>query len=425
MSAARDEAAGFPPFPPGRRTRKGLSWWTLAWIDAMEHAALEPNRLARGRTYANTGRVGPIAVAPGLVSAPVQGTRASPYRTRLHLQTLTDGPWDAFLDAAASSAARLAALLDGEMPHDLVTAAADAGVPLLPGPGDLDPECSCPDWGHPCKHAAALSYQAGWLLDAEPFVLLLMRGRGESRLRSELAARNAAHAGAAHAGAAPAVGPGTGVPAREAFRARVGELPADPDLPREPVRLALPPAAGVDVELLAAAAGDAAAVARDLLSGRALDDRAALVRFAAGLPPGLRRRLAARHPAADLPRAIAAWEWGGPGALQVLDQPWTPPGADLARARIAVEQAWAGDELPAITRWRNRWTLTTGTSRLQLRYGRDARWYPYRDMAGTWWPAGFPDADPVTVLIALLTDPPAADPPPAGPPGTPSAEHPL
>ncbi|OSC47127.1 hypothetical protein B5181_42380, partial [Streptomyces sp. 4F] len=69
----------------------------------------------------------------------------------------------------------IAALLDKELPHSL----ADCGVPLLPGPGDLAPQCSCPDSGHPCKHAAALCYQTARLLDADPFVLLLLRGRGE------------------------------------------------------------------------------------------------------------------------------------------------------------------------------------------------------------------------------------------------------
>ena len=33
---------------------------------------------------------------------------------------------------------------------------AAAGVDLLPGPGELQPRCSCPDWADPCKHSAAV-----------------------------------------------------------------------------------------------------------------------------------------------------------------------------------------------------------------------------------------------------------------------------
>ena len=40
-------------------------------------------------------------------------------------------------------------------------------------PGDLIPDCSCPDNGYPCKHAAALCYQTARLLDEDPFVLFL------------------------------------------------------------------------------------------------------------------------------------------------------------------------------------------------------------------------------------------------------------
>ncbi|MFE0775612.1 SWIM zinc finger family protein [Streptomyces sp. NPDC058861] len=61
-----------------------------------------------------------------------------------------------------------------------------------PGPTNC-PHCSCPDWGDPCKHAAALYYQVARLLDHDPFVLLLLRGGGEGELMRDLHQRNAAH----------------------------------------------------------------------------------------------------------------------------------------------------------------------------------------------------------------------------------------
>ncbi|MDG4866166.1 SWIM zinc finger family protein, partial [Streptomyces sp. T-3] len=170
--------------------RDGLadSWWGHAWISALEDSALDPARLARGRTYAGQGKVDAITVTPGRVLAYVHGSRVRPYRAKITLRTLSDEEWEQFLDAAAQRPGHIAALLDKEMPQSL----ADCGVDLLPQPGDLEPDCSCPDSGHPCKHAAALCYRTARLLDEDPFVLLLLRGRGERELLDELARRNVA-----------------------------------------------------------------------------------------------------------------------------------------------------------------------------------------------------------------------------------------
>lgn len=83
--------------------------------------------------------------------------------------------WDRFLGAAVGRAGHVAALLDRDMSPHLVEDAAAAGVELLPGIGDLEPECTCGAWDH-CPHTAALCYQVARLLDRDPYVLLLMRG---------------------------------------------------------------------------------------------------------------------------------------------------------------------------------------------------------------------------------------------------------
>lgn len=179
-----DRIRGFPAFPPqpDGRYRRARSWWGAAWVGALEDSSLDSDQLRRGRSYAARGHVGPITVSPGRIAAPVVDDQRASYDTVVLVDRLTDAEWDRFLDQVAAQAGHLAALLDGDMPHELVDAAAGAGVPLLPGIGDLEPECDCPDWGHPCRHAAALCYQVAWLLDGDPFVLLLMRGRGRDDL---------------------------------------------------------------------------------------------------------------------------------------------------------------------------------------------------------------------------------------------------
>ena len=145
------------------------------------------------------------------------------------------------------------------MPAALVEDAGRAGVRLLPSLPGLTPQCSCPDWGNPCKHAAAaLYYQVARLLDADPFVLLLSararRGRGDRRVapaqhrprpghcprrtaagrhRGPRGAAAAARAAAGHR-AGPGAGPGrpsrTGVRARSAGRHFVMGLGCEPGL---------------------------------------------------------------------------------------------------------------------------------------------------------------------------------------------------
>ncbi|MCF6472696.1 SWF/SNF family helicase [Nonomuraea sp. MG754425] len=368
-------ARGFAAFPPQRAgARFATSWWGRSWLQAMEDTSLDHVLLRKGRTYAKTGRLGPITVSPGRLAA----VAGSEYDVVVRVEQLTDAAWERFLDQVAAKAGHIAALLDRDMPHDLVEAADDAAVPLLPAVGDLEPECSCPDWGHPCQHAAALCYQASWLLDADPFVLLLLRGRGERDLIEALQQRQA-----------PVREP-AGVPAARAYAAGTPPLPEPPpyDVVYSPP--VFPPAPGVDVAALAVLAASAAARSREVLRRGRLPELSEYQD---------RVRLAAEHvldlePDAGLEAAVQAWRYGGADGLDVLERAWTPPRQDLARARALLEAGWEGEGAPPVESRRNRWTLGA----LQLRYGRDGRWYPFTRRGEQWWPAGPPERDPSALL---------------------------
>jgi uncharacterized Zn finger protein len=180
---------GFPAFPAGarRRARFARSWWGNAWITAIEDAALDSGQMRIGRKYAFAGQVGPITVSPGRIAATVYGSDRTPHTTTVHIAQLSDIEWGRLLDWVTAKSGYIAALLDKDMPHDLAT----ADVPLLPMMSDLEPDCDCDGWELPCRHAAALSYQVAWLLDEDPFVLLLIRGRAEPELMDELQIRTA------------------------------------------------------------------------------------------------------------------------------------------------------------------------------------------------------------------------------------------
>ncbi|MGW0842736.1 SWIM zinc finger family protein [Streptomyces sp. NPDC002787] len=425
----------FRPFPPRASAGEAFaeSWWGNAWVAALEEGALDAARLARGRAYADKGHVDAITVTPGLVLAYVHGSRPRPYRVQVRLRTLDDDEWDRFLDAAAEQPGHIAALLHKEMPQALAgpepgvavdpalaprpgTGAARGGgrgVRLLPGPGELEPRCSCPDFGHPCKHAAALCYQTARLLDEDPFVLLLLRGRGERELLDALSRRNAARAARAAQEQEPA--PLPGVRARDALARRdlpplPGPLPPPPHPEQPPVYPGAP--GGPDPLALDQLATDAAARAHALLTtGR--DPVAELtlwqdaVRLAAARPGSgltattrvLYSSLAAatgRTPA-DLARAVAAWRQGGLEGLAVLEEPWDPPAGRFDRARPLLLAA----DLPAFRPWHNH--LTHPRGHIQLRLGRDGLWYAYESEPGhdDWWPRGTPDLDPVGALTGL------------------------
>jgi hypothetical protein len=300
-------------------------------------------------------------------------------------------------------------------------------VPLLPGIGDLDPSCTCDSWELPCQHAAGLSYQTGWLLDEDPFVLLLIRGRSREALLEDLQHRAAGSGGSTSVGeiassgdrAGFGVGPsgsgvgrsdsrGAGLLAAAVFEQVPGELP---EVPLVPGKIALDdlvvsgtePVPGLQTTLLPLLVLDAARRARAqlgaLLSGApdpwVLDEWQDAVRLAADYPLLADRLAAATGKTADLARGVQAWSYGGAPGLDVLEHMWDPDPGDLARARTELQAA--ADEDLEITTEQNRLT-TSGAVVCQVRLDRLGRWHPYRLVDNTWIPAAPPDRDPTAAL---------------------------
>ena len=401
----------------------GRTWWGRAWLEALEQRArLDPDRLPRGRDYARSGAVGDLTLAPGEARAQVQGRKTEPYQVRIRVRRFTDDEWDRVLTAISARLGHAAALLDGELPPEIARDAAAAGLDLLPGGGELGPRCTCPDDADPCKHSAAACYLITDALDADPFALFLLRGRTRDQVLAGIRARRR--------GTPPAraVGPGTeagdpagagadeGVDARAAFGAPESALPI-PSVPLPPRRPGTPAALPVDpppwrsglredlVELAADAASRAweMAVGLSADAGLSLDTDADLARRAArALGTPAFGTLAARSGVGerDLARHALAWRQGGLTGLDSLHAEWDPVADDPDAARLLTA---ARSALRAKTSaaqadiQRNR--VTAG--RLQLRLGRDLRWYPYAQSDDDWEPSGTPEADPARALTDL------------------------
>lgn len=174
-----------------RRGAFGKTWWATRWIAALERL-VNAGRLARGRTYARTGRVLSLDVQRGRVAAVVQGSQPRPYQVELTFRTLSDAEWERVVDAMASQAIYAARLLSGEMPEQIEDVFSAVGTSLFPADEhDMRTRCSCPDMANPCKHIAAVHYLLGERFDEDPFLMFLLRGRSQEEVVGALRARRA------------------------------------------------------------------------------------------------------------------------------------------------------------------------------------------------------------------------------------------
>jgi hypothetical protein len=354
-----------------------------------------------------------LEVRAGEIVAEVQGSRAKPYKVTVRVRTYSEKEWDQTLAALASQVGNLAALLDGEMPPGVAGDLAAANIELLPGAGEVMPRCSCPDWADPCKHSAAVCYLVADTLDADPFLLFLLRGRDRDTLLNGLRATRAASATRAQRGStdrasdqATPWGNDTGLEAQQVW-ARwttlpAGDAPPMPAIPLPPPKhgrptvLAVDPPAGsgltsVSLQLLADDAAQRAwelthgarSTGLELPKGADLARRAASMLISAG-QAGIRELASSAGVSVQgLANQAMAWQAGGSEGLFVLLEEWRAP-----RDSVQSGRALLGGQA---TIRRNRATL----GERQVRLGRDGRWYPFRRSRGVtgphaWTPAGDP-----------------------------------
>ncbi len=186
-----------------RRVRGGLklnkpleeiatSWAASRWLRLIEDAATG-DTITTGLEYAQVGQTKSLSVREGAIEAIVQGRRARPYTTSMHLAPISQETWDlveAALVDGASHAARLAA---GELQANIEDVFAPLGTRLFPLTHDeLRVECDCgKEAGVWCKHAVALAYLFSLRLMGEPLAMLTLRGCPIEELSERLRSRRA------------------------------------------------------------------------------------------------------------------------------------------------------------------------------------------------------------------------------------------
>ncbi len=126
-----------------------------AMLAASVAGRADPARFGRGRSYVRDGAVVDLSVAPGELVGSVLGSRSSPYQVSVRVPRLPD------LDTDGDGTAV------GVLNH------------LVPQPGDLRSDCSCPDDADPCKHAVAVLLAFAQQVAIHPRLLATWRSGGE------------------------------------------------------------------------------------------------------------------------------------------------------------------------------------------------------------------------------------------------------
>ena len=175
-----------------KRGSIGDTWWSKRWVKVLESFGWS-NRLERGRRYARSGQVLDFKLAPGRVTARVQGSMSEPYSVKIEMKPLADEAWNRVMEEMSRKAIFAAKLLAGEMPQNIEEAFDAAGMSLFPESSKgIKTDCSCPDSANPCKHIAAVYYILAEEFDRDPFMLFKLRGRTADEITASLRSKRTA-----------------------------------------------------------------------------------------------------------------------------------------------------------------------------------------------------------------------------------------
>lgn len=170
------------------------TWWGQRFLAALERI-MDAGRLSRGRSYARGGKVKSFAIQDGVITAQVRGSinpyfgvyKEPLYTTTIEFEPISAANWSAAIAYIASKASLISRLMLNEIPDNIDDAFAKLDLHLLPHCyGDFKTNCSCPDWGNPCKHIAGVYCLIAAELDQDPFLLFELRGLSREALQKEL-----------------------------------------------------------------------------------------------------------------------------------------------------------------------------------------------------------------------------------------------
>ncbi|MDR0501802.1 MAG: DEAD/DEAH box helicase family protein [Treponema sp.] len=154
--------------------RYGVTPWGRWFIDVLDSYRMG-ERLERGRRYANAGRVLSLEFSGGRAIAKVEGNYSPFYKVSIGFPPLEEA--EQVYKIIENDPPLLARIAAGELPETFLEKLKKKGIDLIPKRWrDMKRSCTCPDYGDPCKHMAALYYIIAREIDSNPHALFRLRG---------------------------------------------------------------------------------------------------------------------------------------------------------------------------------------------------------------------------------------------------------
>jgi uncharacterized Zn finger protein len=156
------------------QNRYGVTPWGSWFINVLDSYQMG-ERLDRGRRYANAGKVYSLEFDDCRATAMVEGHYQPFYRVEIRFPRLKEA--EQVYQLIEGDPPLLARIAAGELPESFLQKLKKKGIDLIPRRWqDMERTCTCPDWGDPCKHMAALYYVIAREIDANPHALFRLRG---------------------------------------------------------------------------------------------------------------------------------------------------------------------------------------------------------------------------------------------------------
>ena len=152
------------------------TWLGEKWLDALK-GVYYTNRIGRGKTYANTGRVYDILIKDNLALAKVKGNYRNYYNVSVEFKLFTQKEKNIIIKTIYENPQIQSALLNHKLPSQLYSLLLEEGVNVFPTSHEsLDTNCNCPDYTTICKHIAGLVYMIALEIDKDPFLIFKLQG---------------------------------------------------------------------------------------------------------------------------------------------------------------------------------------------------------------------------------------------------------
>lgn len=170
---------------------EGLSPFAATFVGAINATFPEDVRAEAFRDYAQRGQTRAFKIEVGAVRAEVQGRRFKAYETSIALDPVSIETWEKVIDALVSDPLLNARLLSGEFPKEIDAVFQQHDAALAPAEGEaIAVTCDCKE-PQPCKHGACVAMLLTEAVDADPFILLDLRGIARDQVLERLRQRRA------------------------------------------------------------------------------------------------------------------------------------------------------------------------------------------------------------------------------------------